>query len=112
MAQCKWKLNRGFDEVLCAVDSGIVNGSASATREGASDSQLDGVRCSVRVYERYSVLGGNRLSMNITLFGRDGDCTLSAITSGGSQAVFLKLNTFGEQAFLDCLNEIVARLQY
>lgn len=32
---------------------------------------------------------------------------LSAITAGGSQAVFFKLNTFGEEAFLDKLIELL-----
>jgi hypothetical protein len=37
---------------------------------------------------------------------------LSAITSGGSQAVLLKINTFGEEAFLDCVREIVQGFGY
>ena len=46
--------------------------------------------------------------MNITLF-QNGDepVHLSAITSGGSQAAFFKINTFGEEAFLDKLKEII-----
>ena len=36
---------------------------------------------------------------------------LSAITSGGSQAMFFKINTFGESAFLDKLVEIVDSYQ-
>ena len=32
---------------------------------------------------------------------------LCAITSGGSQALFFKMNTFGEEAFLDTLREIL-----
>ena len=32
---------------------------------------------------------------------------LSAITSGGSQAVFWKINIFGEEAFLDTIRETV-----
>ena len=31
--------------------------------------------------------------------------------SGGSQAMFLKLNTFGEEAFLESISEAVARYQ-
>ncbi len=65
------------------------------------------VRCSVRVFERYSVLGGNRLSLSVTLFGKDGDVHLSAITAGGSTAMFFKLNTFGEEAFLEKLKELL-----
>lgn len=52
--------------------------------------------------------GGNRVSLNVTLFqsGEDSIC-LSAVTSGGSQAMFFKLNTWGEEAFLDKLREIL-----
>ena len=32
---------------------------------------------------------------------------LSAITAGGSQAVFFKINTWGEEAFLDKLIELL-----
>ena len=37
---------------------------------------------------------------------------LSAIASGGSQAVFFKVNTFGEEAFLDKLRELLAGYEY
>ena len=65
------------------------------------------MRCAVRVFERYSAMGGNRVSMNVTLVGNDRDLFLSAITSGGSQAVFFKLNTLGEESFLEKLVPIV-----
>lgn len=43
----------------------------------------------------------------MTLFGKDGDVHLSAITAGGSTAMFFKLNTFGEEAFLEKLKELL-----
>jgi hypothetical protein len=55
----------------------------------------------VRVYERYSMAGGNRVSMNVTLIGDDQKLFVSAITSGGSRAVLFKINTMGEHTFLD-----------
>ena len=62
----------------------------------------------MRVFERYSYMGGNRVSLNVTLFQvGDGPVELSAITSGGSQAMFFKINTLGEEAFLDKLREIL-----
>lgn len=63
---------------------------------------------SVRVFERFSYTGGNRVSLNVTLFQNGEEPVhLSAITAGGSQAVFFKLNTFGEEAFLDKLIELL-----
>ena len=67
-------------------------------------------RCAVRVYERYSWTGGNRVSLSMTLAGSQGEYFLSAITSGGSQGVFLKLNTFGEDAFLSTISGVVQSL--
>ena len=46
----------------------------------------------------------------MTLAGDGDELFLSAITSGGSQAMFLKLNTWGEKAFLDTLRELVEKL--
>ena len=46
--------------------------------------------------------------LNLTLFqAGNGPVQLSAITAGGSEAVFFKVNTIGEEAFLDKLEEIL-----
>ena len=46
--------------------------------------------------------------ITLTLFFTDKDpVQLSAITAGGSQAVFFKINTLGEEAFLDKLIELL-----
>ena len=76
--------------------------------EDGSDYQgADGTRVAVRVYERYSWLGGNRVSMNLTLVGSGENLFLSVITSGGSQGVFFKVNTWGEESFLDTIRDAV-----
>ena len=100
-------LTGNFDELLELVTDGVLNGSMSASYEDGSDWMSGEVRCAVRVFERYSYMGGNRVSMNVTLVGNDRDLFLSAITSGGSQAVFFKLNTLGEESFLEKLVPIV-----
>ena len=100
MAKYENTLKGNFDEFLHILDRGILSGSASASFEDGSDFRSGDIRCAVRVYERYSMLGGNRVSLNITLIGNGDDLFLSAITSGGSQAVFVKINTMGEENFL------------
>ena len=46
------------------------------------------------------MMGGNRLSLTLTMFQNgDSPIRLSAITAGGSQAVFFKVNTLGEESF-------------
>ena len=107
MAKYEKHLTGNFDEVLNAVTDGVLNGSMSASYEDGSDWTNGTVRCAVRVFERYSYMGGNRVSMNVTLVGNGRDLFLSAITSGGSQAVFFKLNTLGEENFLEKLVPIV-----
>jgi hypothetical protein len=111
MAKFECALQGDFNEILKTLDSGIISGSASASFEDGSDFGFGTVRCAVRVYERYSMIGGNRVSLNVTLIGEGNNVMLSAITSGGSQAIFFKINTFGENAFLDCVRDIVQRYQ-
>lgn len=101
MARYQAHLTGSFDHLLSYIEHHVMQGSLSATQESGSSYEMDGVRCAVRVYERYSYIGGNRLSLNITLFGKDDDLHLTAITAGGSQAMFFKINTWGEQSFLD-----------
>lgn len=107
MAKLEKRLRGNFDELLTRIEQGIMEGSVSASLEDSSDFREGTARCSVRVFERYSSAGGNRVSLSVTLFQNGGDICLSAVTSGGSQAMFWKVNTFGEEAFLDKLRELL-----
>lgn len=108
MAKLEKTLHEDFDALLARIEQGILEGSVSASLEASSDFSEGGARCSVRVFERFSYAGGNRLSMNVTLFQNgDGPVHLSAITAGGSQALFVKINTWGEETFLDKLRELL-----
>ena len=108
MAKYEKTMYGNFDDLLHRVEEGILSGSMSASLEESSDFRDGDARCSVRVFERYSYAGGNRLSMSVTLFQSGSQpIHLSAITSGGSQAMFFKINTWGEDAFLDKLKEIL-----
>ncbi len=109
MAKSEFTLRGNFNEILEAIETGIMGGSISASLEDRTDWQLGDVRCAVRVFERYSMMGSNRVSLNVTLLGQGDTVYLSAITSGGSQAMFFKINTFGETAFLECVNKIANR---
>ena len=104
MAKLEKTLNESFESVLRRVDDAVMQ-SVSATLEDSCDWRTADARCSVRVYERYSYMGGNRVSMNVTLFqAGNGPVKVCAITSGGSQAMFFKINTWGEESFLETLN--------
>ena len=104
MAKLEKTLNESFESVLRRVDDAVMH-SISATLEDSCDWRTADARCSVRVYERYSYMGSNRVSMNVTLFQTgNGPVKVCAITSGGSQAMFFKINTWGEESFLETLN--------
>jgi len=108
MAKREYRLNAGFDEVLRRIHDTVMQKSVSASFEDGSDFESGDTRCAVRVYERYSMFGSNRVSMNVTVFGRDGDVCVSVVTSGGSQAMFLKINTVGEEAFLATVEGVLS----
>ena len=107
MAKLEMNLTgRDFNEVLHRIENGILNGSLSASLEESGDFRTASSRCAVRIFERYSYAGGNRVSLSVTLFESEGELCLFAATTGGSQAVFWKVNTLGEEAFLDKLREL------
>ena len=108
MAKLVRTLNTDFSELLSRLESGILSSSLSASLEERCDWIGDHARCSVRVFERYSAFGGNRVSLTLTLFQEaGGPVSLCAITAGGSQAVFFKINTISEQSFLSELERLL-----
>ena len=101
-------LTGNVEALLDHLDAAIVAGSVSANIENGADRVLGDARMVVRVYERYSMMGGNRVSLSVAVLAVGDQLAVTAITSGGSQAVFWKVNTFGEEAFMtkavDALN--------
>lgn len=92
-----------FNTLEGKVKNAVLNGSATASLEHSVGYVTPTGRCSVMVFERYSYWGNNRVSMSVTLFQSGEKIELCAITSGGSQAMFWKVNTLGEEAFLETL---------
>ena len=108
MAKLERTINGNFDQLLSRIENGIVEGSVSASLEESSNFRSGTARCAVRVFERYSYIGGNRVSLTVTLFQNEGGpIRVSGIATGGSQAMFFKINTFGEEAFLEKLEELL-----
>ena len=60
--------NQKFNTLLRKLEQEIPDSSWSADLEAGSDSKEGEARCSVRVFERYSMVGGNRLSLTLTMF--------------------------------------------
>ena len=97
--------------IPCSASWNAPSRPAAGRLEAGSDFKDGSARCSVRVFERYSMVGGNRLSLTLTLF-QNGDepIRLSAIAAGGSQAVFFKMNTLGEDAFLEDVKQLLEEI--
>ena len=114
MAKLEMTLQGNFDSIIDDLVRCIRGGSLTASLEDHSDMQTKNGRCAVYVFERYSFWGGNRLSLTITLYQDYGDRRVyaSAITAGGSQAMFFKMNTLGEESFLEEAEEALSRHRY
>lgn len=110
MAKIEETVRGDFDAILNRLESAVMNGSMSASCEDGSDYTNGDFRCAVRVYERYSYSGGNRVSMTLVLAGAEGEYHLTVITAGGSQGMFFKINTWGEESFLDTIRDAVNSL--
>ena len=106
MAKFATTFSGDFDRWVQKIEQGVLDASVSATLEESWDREENGARVAVRVFERYSYAGKNRVSMNVTLFESGGLIHLCAITSGGSQATFFKFNTLGEETFLETLKDV------
>lgn len=110
MAKLERAFTGDFDGVLERLNGAILQGSVTASLEDSADFTLGQTRIAVRMYERYSAFGGNRVAMCITLAGEGEALHLTAVTAGGSQAMFFKFNTLSDQAFLDSIADLVDSL--
>ena len=72
MAKFEKSFQGDFDHALSLLHQAVMDGSTTASLEDGSDFRCGDARCAVRVYERYSYFGGNRVSLSVTLVGRGG----------------------------------------
>ena len=88
------------DALAAHLDSAIASGSVSASLENSDALSIGDARLVVRTYERFSMAGSNRVSLSISILEVGDQLKVALSTAGGSQAVFFKINTFGEEAFM------------
>jgi Family of unknown function (DUF6054) len=101
MAHYEAELTGEVDALAVHLDREIPGGSITAKLENGSDQRLGDARMVVRAYERYSALGGNRVALTVSVLAVGGKLAVSLVSTGGSQAMFFKINTLGESNFLD-----------
>lgn len=111
MAKLTATLHGDFQTIVRDLTATVLSGSISASEEASVCYTRNGVQCYIGVFERYSYTGGNRVSMNVTLFGDNASSDLCVITSGGSTGTFFKFNTFGEEAFLETIEACVRKYE-
>lgn len=104
MAQAHYDLTGDDEEFLRFIDDRVMSTSSSITREHGMTYRLESgtaeARMHVVTYERYSMTGGNRVSLHVSVLALEGRMAVDLTSTGGSQAVLFKINTFGEEAFL------------
>lgn len=110
MAKLETTLTGSIDQWARRIEAGLLEGSVSASVADRSEFQsADGESaCRVLVFERFSMLRGRWVCMNVTLFREStGLIHCSAITCGSGSADLFGIGALGEGAFLDCLREIL-----
>ncbi len=99
--ECRFPAGYNFDEVLNYFHKHLFSSGISTSYEDGSDYQAGAVRVAVRVYERYTLMGDNRLSMTVMLASSGQEIFASAITAAGGGGV-TKFVGWGEDEFLEC----------
>ena len=72
---------------------------------GSSDYSSERARVAVRVYERYSLMGDNYLSLTLTLVNDGGDTFASAISAAGRGGGLGISIHWGEDKFLEIFSD-------
>ena len=80
---------------------------STITLEEEITGTADSVKYWVGTYERYAVLGENRVSLNVMLIEYSEGVKVIATASGGSQAAFFKINHWSEDNFLNDFVSII-----
>ena len=96
--ECVFPNSYSFDDILQYFHTHLTQNRAEYT--GGSDYVSDRVRVAVRVYERYSLMGDNYLSMTVTLIWEGGDTFASAISAAGRGSGFGVVVPWGEDKFV------------
>lgn len=107
MAKCVYEVQGDFQHICDKIKKEIIEGSFSASIEDEEYLEVGGTKIGIIVFERYSYTGKNRLSLNVTIIENNQQVKVIGMSSGGSQGMIFKINTFGEQAFLDKLSDIM-----
>lgn len=111
MAKYEAYVAGGIDEVFEYINDAIVKGSSTISIEESSLVQVGETKIAIRAYERYSVLGQNRVSLHLTIASNEEETHVSIISTGASQGMLFKYNFFSEDRFLQTVIPAIERIK-
>lgn len=104
MAKYEARIKGDFNKVLAKLEKNILSSSKAISLKDKSDFKDNNIRCSVRVFSYYPMIGSGAC-LNITLFqSTDKYIELSAISTGGFSILPIK---DGETKVIETLNKIL-----
>lgn len=109
MAKYETTVKGDLVEFVNYVQDEILNSSSSASLEDKSFVEINGVKVAVYAFERYNMIVGNRVSMTMTAVSNGDEIWVNVVSTGGSQGMFIKFNTFGEESFLELVTKIISK---
>lgn len=106
MAKRVWTINRNIEDTKKIVKNAVLK-SISADLEDEEVTSSEHFINVFQVYERYSWASNNRLSLSVNMISEPNSnvTKVTAISAGGSTAMFLKINSIGEHSFLNSLDD-------
>ena len=107
MAYLETSVKADLDDLAVRIERSLSDQSVSSCKEFEKDLTVGDSRVKLQTYERFSYMGGNRVSMHITYIQRGEYVEIIGVTAGGSSARFFKINTIGEEEFLRTLEEAI-----
>lgn len=81
--------------------------STSATHEETRLVKSDETYVQIDMFERYSMFSDSRVALGVTTIYKNGKIDITAMSAGGSRAIFFKMDTVGENNFLDGFKNVV-----
>lgn len=102
-------IEKPVDEVVSSIVKGVLDQSQSATLKESVDYSAGEMECHVRLIERFSMSGGNYVTMTITFVAtadNPGRLTIIAVTGGGVTNVIIPV-PWGERKFMKTLTDML-----
>ena len=100
MAKYETTVHGTIEDVRNFIDANLSYLGETISIEEQTLGEAGGVKYYVAGLERYAFIGQNRVSLNMTMLEYKDGVRVIATSLGGSQAVFMKVNHWSEDNFL------------